>query len=53
MRGILEKPMILHTAKGVVVFPSGSQVIVESSDSWYHDVQDADIREAVKLLEES
>ena len=53
MRGILEKPMILHTAKGVVVFPSGSQVSVESDDDWQHDIQDADIREAVNLLEES
>ncbi len=53
MRGILEKPIILHTAEGVVAFPAGCQVNVESNDDWYHDVQDADICEAVNLLEES
>ena len=51
MRGILEKPIVLHTAKGVVVFPAGCQVAVESNDGWQHDVQDADISEAVSLLD--
>jgi len=53
MRGILEKPIVLHTAEGIVVFPAGCQVAVESNDDWYHDVQDTDICEAVNLLEES
>lgn len=51
MRGILEKPIVLHTAKGIVVFPAGCQVVVESDDDWYHDVQDADICEAVSFLD--
>ena len=53
MRGILEKPIILHTAEGVIAFPAGSQVDIVSNDDWYHDVQDADIGEALSLLEES
>jgi len=50
MRGILEKPIVLHTTEGVIVLPAGCQVAVESNDDWYHDVQDADIQEAVSLM---
>jgi len=53
MRGILERPIVLHTPDEVVVFPAGSQVAIESSDDWYHDIQDADIQEAAKLLGEA
>lgn len=53
MRGILEKPIVLHTVDGIVVFPAGCQVDITSNDDWYHDVQDVDICEAVSLLEES
>lgn len=54
MRGIIERPIVLHTAKGeVVAFPAGSQVDITSNDDWYHDISDADILEAVKLLGES
>ena len=52
MRGILSTPTILHTREGEeVVFPAGAQVDIISNDDWYHDVQDADINEAVRLLE--
>lgn len=53
MRGILEKPVITHTPEGIIVFPAGSQVDITSNDGWYQDVQDADIKEAVDLLEET
>ncbi len=51
MRGILSTPAILHTAEGEVAFPAGAQVDITSDDDWYHDVQAADIEEAVSLLE--
>ena len=53
MRGILSSAAVLHTAEGVVAFPAGSQIDVVSNDDWYHDVQDADIDEALDLLEEA
>jgi hypothetical protein len=52
MRGILAGPVELHTPEGIVVIPSGSQVSIQSCDDWQHDVQTADIIEAVNLLEE-
>lgn len=53
MRGILERPIVLHTPMGVVTYPAGSQVDVTSDDDWYHDIQDADIQEAARLLGEA
>ncbi len=51
MRGILQEPIILHTAEGVIAFPAGAQVDITSGDHWYHDVQVPDINKAVDLLE--
>ena len=52
-RGILSQPLVLHTRKDeIVVFPAGTQIAVRSDDKWQHDVQDADIQEAVELLKE-
>jgi hypothetical protein len=54
MRGILSSCAVLHTADGkVVALPAGSQVDITSDDDWYQDVQDADINEALDLLEEA
>jgi hypothetical protein len=53
MRGILSSAAVIHTAEGVIAFPAGSQVDIGSNDDWYHDVQDADIDEALDLLEEA
>jgi len=51
-RGILAKPLVLHTRdEGIVVIPSGTQIGVVSNDDWYHDIQDADIQEAIDVLE--
>ena len=54
MRGILETPIILHTNENeVVAIPAGSQVEVISEEYWYHDISDADIQEAAKVLGEA
>jgi len=53
MRGILSSAVILHAEDGIIVFPAGSQVEITSNDNWYHDVQDADINEALDLLGEA
>jgi hypothetical protein len=50
-RGILSKPLVLHTAGEVIVMPTGSQIEVRSDDTWYHDVQPSDIEKAVTLME--
>ena len=54
MRGILTGCAVLHTSEGnIIAFPANAQVDITSNDDWYHDVQDADIEEAVKLLDEA
>lgn len=53
MRGILVKPLVLDSGPDIVVMPAGTQVNIESSDDWYHDVQNADIDEAIDLMKES
>ena len=54
MRGILSSAVVLHSIEGeVIAFPAGAQVDITSNDDWYHDVQDADIDEAVHLLGEA
>ncbi len=54
MRGILERPIILHTTDDeVVVIPAGSQIEVISEEYWYHDISDTDIQEAAELLGEA
>lgn len=52
MRGILAHPIVLHTANDEeIAFPAGAQVDIKSDDSWQHDISDADIREAISLLD--
>jgi hypothetical protein len=56
-RGILQKPVLIQAdvdgEQADVVIPSGAQVEISSDDSWYHDVSEKDIEDAVALFREA
>jgi len=60
IQGILAKPVILHSIKAgqtthenaIVVIPSGSYIRI-TADDWQPGVRNADIEEAIDLLNET
>ena len=52
--GMLLKPMVFENKEGAtVVIPANTQIKLVMDDDAYSDISDVDLRDAVKLLDES